>query len=59
MARRSARSLLIGADRFVWSVRHSHENGCREVVRLRREGERAKVSELDGWELFDAVARRP
>ncbi|MET9231492.1 hypothetical protein [Lentzea sp. NPDC003310] len=39
MARRGARSLLIGADRFAWSVRHSCEDGCREVVRLRREGE--------------------
>ncbi|MFD4644136.1 hypothetical protein ACFWN2_42980 [Lentzea sp. NPDC058436] len=38
MARRAARSLLIGADRFVWSVRHSCEDGCREVVRLRRDG---------------------
>ncbi|WP_330271493.1 hypothetical protein OG205_30930 [Lentzea sp. NBC_00516] len=112
MGRRGARSLLIGTDRFIWSVRHSHENGWREVVRLRREGApgqlvvvfragdghlvadgfmhagqvrhadgrslnlnrpgviralldeasargwQAEASELDGWELFDAVARR-
>ncbi|WP_434451655.1 hypothetical protein [Lentzea sp. E54] len=38
MSRRAVRSLLVGPDRFIWSVRHSHESGCREVVRLRREG---------------------
>ncbi|MFD4673838.1 hypothetical protein ACFWNN_29245 [Lentzea sp. NPDC058450] len=108
MARRGARSLLIGTDRFVWSVRHSCGDGCREVVRLHREGEsgrlvivfqageerhvadglmhagevltggrslnlnrpgviralldvagwRSEVRELDGWDLFDAVAAR-
>ncbi|MGW6449014.1 hypothetical protein [Lentzea sp. NPDC055074] len=106
MARRGARSLVIGADRFVWTVRHSCDDGCREVVRVRREGGpghlvivfragdgrlvadgfmhagevrrggrslnlnrpgviRAlldeagwRVADLDGWDLFDAVAAR-
>ncbi|GLY47870.1 hypothetical protein Lesp01_15260 [Lentzea sp. NBRC 102530] len=98
--------MLIGANRFVWSVRHSCGDGRREVVRLRREGEPGQlvivfqagdgrlvadgfrhagqvacggrslnlnrpgviralldeagwqVAELDGWDLFAAVAAR-
>jgi hypothetical protein len=49
VARRGTRWLKVGADRFAWSVGHAHERkdgttgepswvGCREVVRVRRDG---------------------
>jgi hypothetical protein len=35
---------VVGAERFVWSVGHQHdEAGCREVVRLQRVGEAGRL----------------
>ncbi|GGU49667.1 hypothetical protein [Lentzea flava] len=39
MGRRRVRWLRVGADQYVWSVRHAHDDGvCREFVRLTRDG---------------------
>jgi len=56
VARHGFRWLVAGAERFAWSVGHAHEvaadadapggrrlTGCRELVRLRREGARGQL----------------
>jgi hypothetical protein len=54
MVRRGPRWLVVGSERFAWSIGHAHESGdehlalrrwigCRDLVRLRREGARGRL----------------